>query len=179
MSTAYRTVARPKSFPRAASPAIGQRLADRPRSVQSAQPRALKPLPGSRSVAQIRRLPTPRALPLGLRLLLLVQRSSTAIAAVLVLATLVVYGSTVYTQQLWSKEYRKLKTSQRHERQFVTASEALKARASQQAERPGSGLVPQTPASLLFVQPSAPRPQPVVKAIAPPSAPPVAPPTGY
>jgi hypothetical protein len=198
MSTAFRTNARsPKAFPprpgavpRPAQSQVRDRMNSSapprpaPRSVANRrlqdhrlQDRRVENFRSQHPRTQVRQLPTQRALPLWLRVLRLMQHSSTAIAAVLVLAMLVVYGSTVYTQQLWSKEYRKLKTSQRNERQLVSASEALKTQAAQQAERPGAGLVPQTPADLLFVQPSALRPQQSLTVTAPP--PPAAPPAGY
>lgn len=189
MSTAYRTPARPpQSVPRRSgvAPAAMRRVSDRVSPTVQARPaqfrspdRSVRTLPFPNRDSRVRQLPILRALPVWLRVLLMVQRSSTAIAVVLVAAMLIVYGSTVYTQQLWSKEYRKLKTSQRNERQLVSASEALKAQAAQQSERPGAGLVPQTPADLLFVQPSALRPQQSLKAA--PSAAPAstAAPAGY
>jgi len=87
-------------------------------------------------------------------LLIQAQRGSLVIAFVLVTATLIVYGSTVYTQQLWSKEYRKLKTLQRNEREMIATSASLENQLALQAERPGSGLVPQTPDSTIFLQPA-------------------------
>jgi hypothetical protein len=200
MSTAFRTNARPPkgvpprpgAVPRPAQSQVRDRInpgvparsaplsaAHRKLQDRKLQDRRLENFRSQNPRTQVRQLPIQQSLPLWLRVLMLMQRSSTAIAAVLVLAMLVVYGSTVYTQQLWSKEYRKLKTSQRHERQLVSASEALKTQAAQQAERPGAGLVPQTPADLLFVQPSALRPQQSLNAIAPPPTAPVAPPAGY
>lgn len=93
-------------------------------------------------------------MPLWLRLLIQAQRGSLIIAFVLVTATLFVYSSTVYTQQLWSKEYRKLKTLTRNEREMIATSESLKHQLALQAGQPGSGLVPQTPDSTIFLQPA-------------------------
>ncbi len=97
-------------------------------------------------------------MPLWLRLLIQAQRGSLIVAFILVTATLVVYGSTVYTQQLWSKEYRKLKTLTRNEREMIATNESLKNQLALQAERPGSGLVAQTPDSTIFLQPALQRP---------------------
>jgi hypothetical protein len=80
-------------------------------------------------------------------------RASIILAFILGVAALVVYGSTVYTQQLWSKEYRKLKTLQRNERELLAAGESLKGQIAQQAERPGSQLIPKTPSSMIFLKP--------------------------
>lgn len=87
---------------------------------------------------------------------------------VLVVAALVVYGSMVYTQQLWSKEYSNLKKMQRNEREMVAANEALKNQLAQQAERPESGLIPRSPAAMLIVPAAPERPAPTAnQAIAP------------
>ena len=105
-------------------------------------------------VGTVKRFPAKRAMPLWLQFLLQMQRGSLVIAFILVATTLVVYGSTVYTQQLWSKDYRKLKTLTRNEREMIATNEGLKNQLALQAERPGSGLVPQTTDSMIFLQPA-------------------------
>ncbi len=142
----------------------------------------LTPLPTatrSSSRSSVRQLPTHRPLPLWLRWLVRVQRGSMVVTFVLAIAALVVYSSTVYTQNLWSKEYRKLKTLQRSERQLVAAGEVLKNQLAQQAERPGSGLVPKSPDSSLYLPPSPPRPLLDTATVTPPPAPPSDSPVGY
>lgn len=109
--------------------------------------------PASR-MSTVKRFPAIRAMPLWLRLLIQAQRGSLIVAFVLVTATLFVYSSTVYTQQLWSKEYRKLKTLTRNEREMIATNESLKNQLALQGEQPGSGLVPQTPDSTIFLQPA-------------------------
>jgi len=101
------------------------------------------------------------------------------VAFVLVTAALVVYGSTVYTQQLWSKEYRKLKHLQRSERQMVSATALTQGELAQQAQRPGSGLVPKTSTNMLFLQPSPPRPTQVLPPVVPPAQPTQTKPVAY
>ncbi len=100
----------------------------------------------------VRKLPTARPVPNWLRLLMQAQRGSLIVTFALIVTTLVVYGGTVYMQQLWSKEYRKLKTMQRSERQMLAASEVLKNQIIQQAESPNSGLVAKTPQHTLIVE---------------------------
>ena len=100
----------------------------------------------------VRKLPTAPPLPNWLRLLMQAQRGSLVITFALVVATLIVYGGTIYMQQLWSKEYRKLKTMQRSERQMLAASEVLKNQIIQQAESPNSGLVAKTPQHTLILE---------------------------
>jgi hypothetical protein len=83
-------------------------------------------------------------------------RHSAAIAFLLVSATLVVYGWTVYSQHLWSSSYKKLQELQRDERQLTKHDEALKNRMAQEAEKPHSGLVSPTPANTIFLEETAP-----------------------
>lgn len=83
-------------------------------------------------------------MPTWLRLLIRLQHGSVIVAFVLVTAALIVYGSTIYMQQHWSKGYNKLKTMQRSERQMIAAEGLMKNQLIQQAEKSGSGLVPRT-----------------------------------
>jgi len=110
----------------------------------------LAAVPAAPAQSAIRKLPTARPVPNWLRLLIQAQRGSLIVTFALVIATLIVYGGTVYMQQLWSKEYRKLKTMQRSERQMLAASEVLKNQIIQQAESPNSGLVAKSPQHTLF-----------------------------
>lgn len=64
--------------------------------------------------------------PTWLLRLYVIHRHSGIMAFVLVATTLVIYGWTVYSQQLWSQSYRKLQTLQRDERQLTTTIEVLK-----------------------------------------------------
>ena len=105
-------------------------------------------------MSTVKEFPATWVMPLWLRLLIQAQRGSLIIAFVLITATLFVYSSTVYTQQLWSKEYRKLKTLTRNEREMIATNESLKNQLALQAGQPGSGLVPQTPDSTIFLQPA-------------------------
>lgn len=66
---------------------------------------------------------------------------------------LVIYGATVYTQQKWSQEYRKLENLQRYERQLITTNELLKNQMATEAETPATGLVPPNPAEAIVLQP--------------------------
>lgn len=122
-----------------------------------------QPIPLHQSTAQgsVKRLPNNRALPLWLRSLMGAQKSLSILTWGLATAVLSVYGQTVYSQQLWSQEYRKLETLQRDERQLTAASELLKNQIAQQAEGSRTGLVPANPANTLFLQPAPQRPAPV------------------
>jgi hypothetical protein len=95
-----------------------------------------------------------RPKPVWLSSLLVVQRSSDLIAFLLVATTLSIYSWTVYTQQQWSKEYRKLEDLQRQERQLTTANAVMQNQLARQAEQRGSGLVPFNPSTGSVVLPS-------------------------
>jgi hypothetical protein len=92
--------------------------------------------------------------PAWLSPLLFLQRSSDILTFVLVSSTLTLYAWTVYTQQQWTQEYRKLETLQRDERHLTTTNEVIKNQLAQQAEKPSTGLVTPTPAKTIFLQPA-------------------------
>ncbi len=79
-------------------------------------------------------------------------RHTAVITFLLVSATLVVYGWTVYSQHLWSSSYKKLQDLQRDERQLTKHDETLKNRMAQEAEKPHSGLVSPTPDNTIFLE---------------------------
>lgn len=109
---------------------------------------------------KVTRLKTSRqSTPIWLRALLSMQRSSDLIAFFLVGATLTLYSWTVYNQQQWSQDYRKLETLQRHERDLTRANEVMKNQLAQQAESPATGLINPTHTNTIFLPP-APETQP-------------------
>ncbi len=79
------------------------------------------------------------------------QRGSLLVTFLLAGSVLLVYGTTVYTQQRWSQGYRQLQEAQRQERQMQTAAEAMKDQLAKQAEHPKSGLVPKSPETQIIV----------------------------
>jgi hypothetical protein len=93
-------------------------------------------------------------LPLWLLRFSVFHRYSSVVAFLLVAATLVVYGWTVYSQDIWSKGYRKLQNLQRHERQLKTTNAALTNKMAQEAEQPTAGLALPTPSSTIFLPPA-------------------------
>lgn len=107
---------------------------------------------------RVEKLPSQQSLPLWLRSLLFLQRGSNIASFCLISATLALYGWTVYTQQLWSQEYRKLEKLQRHERLLTSTNEVIKNQLAKQAERPDTGLVAPNPANMLFLPPAPQRP---------------------
>ncbi|MCX7596207.1 MAG: hypothetical protein N2235_21100 [Fischerella sp.] len=92
--------------------------------------------------------------PLWLLRLYALHRHSVIVTFLLVTTTLIVYGWTVYSQQLWSQGYRKLQNLQRYERQLTTANEVLKNKMAQEAQKPAAGLVSPSPANTIFLPPA-------------------------
>jgi hypothetical protein len=89
---------------------------------------------------------------------MILQRGSDVITLILGIVTLTIYSWTVYTQQQWTQEYRKLGTLQRNERDLTTTNEIIKDQLAQQAERPATGLVTPTTANTLLLSPAPQRP---------------------
>lgn len=96
-------------------------------------------------------VPTAGTTSLWLLRLYKLHRYSSVVAFLLVAATLVVYGWTVYSQELWSKDYVKIQNLRRNERQLTTTNATLKNKMAEEAERPTAGLVSPTPARTIFV----------------------------
>lgn len=99
-------------------------------------------------------VPTAKAIPVWLLRLYTLHRYSSVVAFSLVTATLVVYGWTVYSQEIWSQGYRRLQNLQRQERQLTTTNATLTNKMAQEAERPTTGLVSPTPARTIFLSPA-------------------------
>lgn len=168
MSDAYRT-----TYPRRSSNRRPPRpLPSRGGSARPSQPSfnsAPVPFPSRTANPGVRRLPVKRPMPLWLRSLIALQRGSLVVVFLLAIATLVVYSGTVYTQHLWSSNYRKLKTLQRSEREMTAAEGTMKNYLAKQSERPGAGLITKTPATTIYLETAPKRPENVVPSVAPPS----------
>lgn len=106
------------------------------------------------SSTRVQRLPPRDAIPAWVRSLLLVQRASVVATFALAGSALAVYGWTVYSQQVWGKEYQHLETLRRNERQLTTKKEMLKDQIAKQGNRPGAALTPQRPDKLIFLTPA-------------------------
>lgn len=136
------------------------------RSVLPQRRRSRKPTPNSRvrhfqaaisSTARqkVEKLNTTSSTnPIWLSPLLFIQRSSDIVTFVLVASTLCLYSWTVYTQQQWSQEYRKLENLQRDERHLTTTNAVIKDQLAKLAEKPATGLVSPSPANTIFLTPA-------------------------
>jgi hypothetical protein len=94
------------------------------------------------------------AAPIWLLRVYTLHRYSSVTTFLLVATTLVVYGLTVYSQELWSQGYRRLQNLQRQERQLTTTNAALTHKMAEDAEKPTAGLDSPTPATTIFLPPS-------------------------
>ncbi len=92
--------------------------------------------------------------PILIRVLLLFQYTSSVLTLGGIAITLVMYGLTVYTQQLWNRQYEKLQTLQRHERTVISINEALKDEIIESGNRTRQNLVPLTPDRMIYLQPA-------------------------
>ncbi len=144
------SLSRPRSRPkRAIAPQSPRSRQSLPSSIQS-----------SRQHAVVRKLSSARTTPQWLTLLVVAQRSSTAIVTLLVAAALGVYGWTVFSQQQWGAQYQRKVELEKAQRDYATANEAFKYHSGQTAESPDSGLALPGPNTNLFLQPMPLRPSP-------------------
>ncbi|MBD2493115.1 hypothetical protein [Nostoc sp. FACHB-280] len=107
------------------------------------------------TASKVSHVPTAEVLPTWLLRLYTVHRYSSVVTFLLVAVALVVYGWTVYSQELWNQEFRRLQNLQRNERQLTTTNAMLKNKMAEEAEKPSAGLVSPTPDKTIFL-PSAP-----------------------
>ncbi len=104
-----------------------------------------------------RRLTSPtslrsRTLPVWFLHLSLWQRRASIATLLLIAGTLITYSSTVYLQQQWSRQFRKLENLQRQERQLTATNEGLKNQLASEAEQPSTDLVPPNPADAIILK---------------------------
>jgi hypothetical protein len=100
------------------------------------------------------------SVPIWLLRLQTVYRYSSALTFLFVTSTLVVYGWTVYSQELWSEYYRTLQSLQRHERQLNTTNAALMKKIAEEGEKTETGLRLPTPGETIFLPSISPSPSP-------------------
>lgn len=108
----------------------------------------------TQKLANIPVMPSAEAAPLWLLRLYKIHRHSAIVTFLLVAITLVVYGWTVYSQELWSQSYRRLQNLQRHERQLMTNNGVIKNQLAKEAEKEPAKLVLPTPARMIIVNPA-------------------------
>lgn len=108
-------------------------------------------------------LPTQPKLPLGLKVLTLMQQGSTVLTGLLITGALVLYGSTVYADKSTDRAIAELDALQGESQQLTTANEAIKQSLAEQAIREDSGLKPYNPGDVIFLPPSPQRQSPAAQ----------------
>ncbi|MGI0491697.1 hypothetical protein ACN4EG_07780 [Alkalinema pantanalense CENA528] len=116
-----------------------------------------------RARTTVRPLPPPAHVPSWLRSLLQVQQWSVGVTLVLAGSAIVTYGLTIYSQQLWGKEFARLEQFRRNERQLTANSELMKNEIAKNAKPADYGLVPRSTDHLILIKPAPPRPPKDVK----------------
>jgi hypothetical protein len=106
------------------------------------------------SQTEISVMPTSEVLPLWLSRLYIFQRNTSIMTFFSVGATLLVYGWTVYSQEIWSQSFKKLDNLQRQERQLTVTNGVLKSKMAADAEKNNSGLTSITPQKTIFLTPT-------------------------
>ena len=114
-------------------------------------------------------MPNSGGVPLWLLRLYTFHRYSTVLAFLLVASTLAVYGWTVYSQELWSKSYRRLQNLQRHERLLTTTNATLINKMAKDAEESTANLISPTPQGMIFLPPASHSPKPALSNTTPDS----------
>jgi hypothetical protein len=140
--------------------------AGRDRQVTTIKPRRLAPT-SLRS----------RPLPLWFLRLNLWQRRTSIVTLLLIAGTVITYSSTVYLQQQWSQQFRKLENLQRRERELTATNEVLKNQLASEAEQPSTELVSPNPADAIILKAFNPASNPAL--IKPEAQPKIDIPSGY
>lgn len=97
---------------------------------------------------------TSRPLPIWFLHLRFWQRRFGIATSMLIVGMFLSYSSTVYLQQQWNQEFRKLENLQRQERQLTATNEVLKNQLASEAEQPSTDLVPPNPADAIILKAS-------------------------
>jgi len=96
-----------------------------------------------------------KSFPLYIRVLLLLQHTSSLVALGAIALSLVMYGLQFRTQQAWNQEYEELQSLQRYERTVTGINEALKDEMAESGSGNSQNLVPITPERNIYLQPAA------------------------
>ncbi|MBD2148744.1 hypothetical protein H6F44_01175 [Pseudanabaena sp. FACHB-1277] len=98
-------------------------------------------------------------LPLWLKLLITTQKLAIASTVLLTVAVFAIYGWTVYAQEQWNQQYKKLEQLKRQERQLTNATGAFDNERLQSIQNKPGELVRERPEQSLFLQAAPLRPK--------------------
>ena len=137
-----------------------------PEPQRSTQPldRQSKRLSTSRQPAinkNVKRLPRTNSfpLPLWLRVLMVTQKLSIIMTVMLTISVFAIYGWTVYAQEQWNQQYKKLEQLKRQERQLTTAEGVFDNDMLRSVQKKPGELVRERPEQSIFLQAAPLRPK--------------------
>jgi hypothetical protein len=119
---------------------------------------AVTPLPARGPKTRLKPLPNRLPIPQWLQILKKTERVSLILAGVLAVGALATYGWSMYSQQQWGKEYRRLDQLRRNERQLTTHGELMKNNIARTSDPKQYGLVPRSTDHIVVISPASPRP---------------------
>ena len=102
----------------------------------------------------VKRLPRTNSfpLPLWLRVLMTTQKLSIAATVILTISVFAIYGWTVYAQEQWNQQFKKLEQLQRQERQLTNAAGSFDNEMLQSIQKKPGDLVRESPEKSIFLQ---------------------------
>jgi hypothetical protein len=118
------------------------------------------PLKGRSLRSSLKAMPNRMPLPVWLRALKKIERISITVTLLLVGSAVATYGWAVYSQQLWGKDYSRLDTLRRNERQLLKGSELMKNDIARRTDPKQYGLVPRSSDHIVVMPPAPLRPAP-------------------
>jgi len=109
----------------------------------------------------VKRLPRTNSfpLPLWLRVLMTTQKLSIAMTVLLTISVFAIYGWTVYAQEQWNQQYKKLEQLKRQERQLTTAEGSFDNDLLRSVQKKPGDLVRERPEQSIFLQAAPLRPK--------------------
>ena len=127
-----------------------------------------KRLPASRQPAtnkgvnrNVKRLPRTNdfPLPMWVRVLMSTQKLSIAVTVILTVSVFAIYGWTVYAQEQWNQQYKKLEQLKRQERQLTSAEGSFDNNLLRSVQNKPGDLVRERPDQSIFLQAAPLRPK--------------------
>ena len=115
----------------------------------------------------VKRLPRTNSfpLPLWLRVLMTTQKLSIAATVILTISVFAIYGWTVYAQEQWNQQFKKLEQLQRQERQLTNAAGSFDNEMLQSIQKKPGDLARESPEKSIFLQAAPLRPKREVPSI--------------
>jgi hypothetical protein len=109
----------------------------------------------------VKRLPRANAfpLPLWLRVLMSTQKLSIVVTVLLTMSVFAIYGWTVYAQEQWNQQYKKLEQLKRQERQLTAAEGSFDNDMLRSVQKKPGELVRERPEQSIFLQAAPLRPK--------------------